>query len=242
VTGLKARLRAGERVAGALVRMPCEETVEMLAVAGHDFVLIDCEHGPADLLGLRQHIALADAHRMPVLVRPGEAEYQLALRALDHGAQGIVAPHIESATAAEALVRAVHYPPRGTRGFATYSRAGRFGSVTAAEHHAAAADSTLVIAMLESPDAIRSAGDITAVPGIDGYLVGTSDLAASRGPGDPPLPELLAAVRRDPGTADCWRADLASSGPAATAFADGAHLVVYNLTAVLMDVFRDLRG
>jgi 4-hydroxy-2-oxoheptanedioate aldolase len=242
MTALRARLRAGARAVGALVRMPCEELVEMLAVAGHDFVLIDCEHGPADVIALRAHLALADAHGMPVLVRPGEGEYRLALRALDHGAQGIVAPHVESAAAAETLVRSVHYPPRGTRGFATYSRAGRFGAVTAAEHHATAADTTLVIAMLESPTAIRAAGAIVGVPGIDGYLVGTSDLGATRRPGDPSVAQLLTAVHADPATAGAVRADLADGAQAAAAaLADGAQMVVYNLTAVLMATLRSLR-
>ncbi|MHA6784299.1 HpcH/HpaI aldolase family protein [Pseudonocardia saturnea] len=240
MSGLRARLRAGERASGALVRMPCEDVVEMLAVAGLDFVLIDCEHGPADVLALRHHLALADAHGMAVLVRPGEGEHTLAQRALDQGAQGIVAPHVDSVADAEALVRALRYPPRGVRGFATYPRAGRFGTVTAVEHRAAAEDRTVVIAMLESPAAIRDAGAILAVDGIDGYLVGVADLGASRGPDDPTVDELLAAVRADPATAGAVRADLAT-GDTAAAVAAGAQVVVHNLTHVLMAVFRGLR-
>lgn len=238
---LRARLRAGERVCGALVRMPCEDVVEMLAVAGLDFVLIDCEHGPADVLALRHHLALADAHGMPVLVRPGEGEYVLAQRALDQGAQGIVAPHVDSAADAEALVRALRYPPRGVRGFATYPRAGRFGTVPAAEHRAAAEERTLVVAMLESTTAIRDAGAILAVDGIDGYLVGTADLGASLAPGDPTVTELLAAVRADPATAGAVRCDLAT-GDTAAALAAGAQVVVHNLAHVLMEAFRGLRA
>jgi 4-hydroxy-2-oxoheptanedioate aldolase len=242
-TALRVRLRAGERVAGGLVRMPCEELVEMLAVAGLDFVLIDCEHGPADVITLRRHIAFADAHALPVLVRIGEGEHHLAQRALDQGVQGIVAPHVESAADAAALVQAVHYPPRGTRGFATYPRAGRFGTVPAAEHRAAAADATLVIAMLESPAAIRAAGEIVGVDGIDGWLVGVADLTAARGPDDPSVEELLAAVRRDPAVAGAVRADLATSAEtAAAAFAGGAQMVVHNTTHVLMEALRTLRA
>lgn len=239
---LRSRLRAGERVAGGLVRMPCEELVEMIAVAGLDFVLVDCEHGPADVVELRRHIAFADAHALPVLVRISEGEHHLTQRALDQGAQGIVAPHVESAADAEALVRAVHYPPRGARGFATYPRAGRFGTVPAAEHRAAAAESTLVIAMLESPAAIRTAGEIVAVDGIDGWLVGVADLTAARAPDDPSVEELLATVRRDPAVAGTVRADLATSAEtAAAAFADGAQLVVHNITHVLVAALRALR-
>lgn len=237
---MRARLAAGERLAGALVRMPCEEIVEMLAVAGLDFVLIDCEHGPADVGMLRTHLAFADAHGLPVLVRPGEDEHHLAQRALDQGARGIVAPHVESAAQARELAGALRYPPHGTRGFATYPRAGRFGSVTA-EKHRTAADDVLVLAMLESPGAIGRAGEIVAVDGIDGYLVGVADLGASRTDVDPTVPELLATVHGDPAARGAVRADLAGSADAAaTSFAGGAQIVAYNLAAVMMASFRGL--
>ena len=128
---LKARAESGERLMGVLLRMPGEELVEMAAVAGFDFVLVDCEHGPADVVALRQHVALAGVHRVPVVVRVGESDPGMILRALDQGAEGILAPHIDSAPDARALVSAAHYPPIGIRGFATYSRAGRFGQTDA---------------------------------------------------------------------------------------------------------------
>jgi 4-hydroxy-2-oxoheptanedioate aldolase len=221
--------------------MPCEEVVEMLAVAGLDLLLIDCEHGPGDVMALRQHIALADAHGVPVLVRIGEGEHHLAQRALDQGAHGIVAPHVETGDAAEALVRAVRYPPRGDRGFATYPRAGRFGTRTAEEHRAAADAATFVLVMLESPGAIGRAGEIVGVDGVDGWLVGVADLGASRAATDPTVAELLAQVRTDPAVAGSVRADLANSVEAAdTAFADGAQLVVYNVAHLMMDLFATL--
>ena len=239
---MRDRLAAGERLTCGLVRMPCEEVVEMLAVAGLDLLLIDCEHGPADVMALRQHIALADAHGVPVLVRIGEGEHHLAQRALDQGAHGIVAPHVETAEAAEALVRAVRYPPRGERGFATYPRAGRFGTRTAEEHRTAADAATFVLVMLESPGAIGRAGEIVAVDGVDGWLVGVADLGASRTAADPTVAELLAQVRSDPAVASSVRADLANSVAAAdTAFADGAQLVVYNVAHLMMDLFDTLR-
>jgi 4-hydroxy-2-oxoheptanedioate aldolase len=181
--------------------MPCDEVVEMLAVAGMDFLVIDCEHGPADVMALRAHIALAEVHGVPVLVRPGEREPGLILRALDQGAQGIVAPHIETATEAQDLVAMVHYPPLGRRGFATYPRAGRFGTVSAGDHRQNAAD-TLVIAMLESPSAAAVSAEILSTSGVDGYLIGTADLSASSGEGDPPVAESVAAIHR--GGAESW--------------------------------------
>lgn len=221
--------------------MPAEEAVEMLAAAGLDFVLIDCEHGPADVLALRSHIALAQLHDMALLVRVGHGEGALALRALDQGAEGIVAPHIDTRDQAEALVRSVRYPPIGERGFATYSRSGRFGSVPAEEHRKRAHESTLVLAMIETPTAVDNAGPILDCSGIDGYLIGTADLQASSGPHDLPLPDAVDAVHRRGQQAHAIRAALATDTHSArAALDDGAQMIVYNLTHVMMDVFRRL--
>jgi 4-hydroxy-2-oxoheptanedioate aldolase len=240
VPALKERLRSGERLVGALVRMPCDEVVEMLAVAGMDFLVIDCEHGPADVMALRAHIALAEVHGVPVLVRPGEREPGLILRALDQGAQGIVAPHIETAREAQDLVAMVHYPPLGRRGFATYPRAGRFGTVSAGDHRQNAAD-TLVIAMLESPSAAAVSAEILSTSGVDGYLIGTADLSASSGEGDPPVAESVAAIHRGGAEAGSWRAELAGGAEDAERVLEaGTQLVVYNAAQAMMRVFRDL--
>ena len=237
---IKGRLMTGDQLVGALVRMPCEDVVEMLAVAGLDFILVDCEHGPADVLALRTHIALAQVHGVPVLVRPGEGEPGLILRALDQGAQGVVAPHVETAEEARGLVQTVHYPPIGRRGFATYPRAGRFGTVVAADHRDRAAE-TLVIAMLESPTAAVKAAEILSVPGIDGYLIGTADLAASTGEGDPSVADSVATIHQQAAEVGSWRAELAGSAEDADRILTvGGRLVVYNVAQVLMRTFAGL--
>jgi 4-hydroxy-2-oxoheptanedioate aldolase len=237
---LRSRLDAGENLVGALVRMPAEEVVEMLAVAGHDFVLVDCEHGSADLGALRSHVTAAESFGLPVLARAGADDAGFALRALDLGVQWIVAPHVDGVDDAARLVRATRYPPRGERGFATYSRAGRYGGSTAAEHRERAGD-VLVVAMIESPAGVEATSAITAVPGIDGYLVGRSDLGAARTETDPPLDELVARVHAGaaPGAV---RLDFVGSAEAATAaLQEGARVVVHNLTLEMLELFQRLR-
>lgn len=240
---VRSRVSDGEKLIGVLLRMPAEELVEMVAVSGFDFLLVDCEHGPADLIPLRQHIALAALHGLEVLVRIGAHEPALALRVLDQGATGIVAPHVDDVDTARALVDSVHYPPLGRRGFATYSRAGSFGLVDAGSHRERLLADTLVFGMIESPAGVAAAADILAVPGIDGTMIGTADLAASRTDDDPPVSDLVAVVNAVLAASSALRMDIVT-GPdqAAAAFTAGADLVVYNLAHTLMGHLAGLRA
>ncbi|WP_370581842.1 HpcH/HpaI aldolase/citrate lyase family protein [Plantibacter sp. VKM Ac-2876] len=237
---LRERARRGDRLLGVLLRMPAEELVEMAAVAGFDFVLIDTEHGPADVVALRQHIALASIHGVPVIVRVAEHDTAQVLRILDQGAQGIVAPHLDSAADAAAVVDAAMYPPVGSRGFATYSRAGRFGLTPPEEHSRWFLEHTLLIGMVESPAGVAAVGEIVVTPRLDGILVGPADLAASSGPEDPSVSDSIAAVHAELARSGALRMDIVGTrAAAAESFADGAGLVVVNLAHALM---AELRG
>jgi 4-hydroxy-2-oxoheptanedioate aldolase len=241
--GLKNRLRSGERLLGVLVRMPAEELLEMSAVAGFDFVLIDSEHGPGDVVPLRNHLALAEAHGVGALVRVGHGEAGSVLRVLDAGAEGIIAPHIDTAEQAKALVDSAHYPPLGQRGFASYGRTGRFGRVAPDEHRQAALDNTLVFGMIESPLGVLNAAAIFAVPGLDGTMVGPADLRASSTAADPDPADSIRKVHGDLAASGGYRMDIVNGvDQAGRAFEDGAHLVVYNLTHTLMDHLAGLRA
>jgi 4-hydroxy-2-oxoheptanedioate aldolase len=241
MASLRERANEGEKLIGALLRMPSEELVEMLAVAGFDFVLIDCEHGPSDIVALRQHIAVAAVHGVPVIVRVGEGDRAQILRVLDQGAEGILAPHLDTAADAAALVDASLYPPVGGRGFATYSRAGRFGQVDPAAHRDWWLENTLVLGMIESPLGVANVEGIVATPRLDGIMVGPADLAASSGPEDSPVPDAIAAVHTALATAGSLRLDIVGTRAAADAsFAAGADLVVYNLASSLLAHLTDL--
>ncbi|MFF8093387.1 HpcH/HpaI aldolase/citrate lyase family protein [Streptomyces sp. NPDC016675] len=238
---LKRRLADGERLRGALLRLPSETLVEMACVAGFDYVVVDCEHGPADTALLQHHLTAAAAHGVDVLVRVGTAEPALALRCLDLGAAGLVHPHVDDAEDARRAVAATHYPPLGQRGFATYSRAGRFGTVPAGDHLAAARD-TLVVAMVETERACAVAGEIAATEGVDAILVGPADLAADCGfPGRDVVDGLLHGVHRAAREAGRAVMTIVPDADAARAVErTGTGLVLFNMTHVLMETMRSL--
>ncbi|MFQ6230854.1 aldolase/citrate lyase family protein [Nocardia sp. NPDC002869] len=135
---------------------------------------------------------------------------------------------------------------RRDRGFATYGRAGRYGTRTAADHLAADARETLVIAMVGSTAGCRHPAVSVATPGIDGVMVGPADLAVSmgtHGPADPAVPAEIEKVHAAVAAHERIRLDIVSSEQrAAAAFDSGAGLVVINLTQVLMKTFARLRS
>jgi 4-hydroxy-2-oxoheptanedioate aldolase len=237
-----SRFRRGDRLLGALVRMPNEGLVELAGLVGLDFIVIDTEHGPGDQLALAHHLIAAAANDLATIVRIGRPEE--ALRVLDLGADGILAPHVSSVDQAQALIDAVHYPPLGRRGFGHYSRAGRYGLTAPAAHHARARE-TVVVAMIEDPLGLAAAAQIAALDGIDGLMLGPADYACELGVvGRLDDPRVLAAgraVRDTARAAGVAAVSIVGSPEAASeSFANGDTAVMYNVQLLLGKLFTDL--
>jgi 2-dehydro-3-deoxyglucarate aldolase/4-hydroxy-2-oxoheptanedioate aldolase len=182
---------------GTWIKLDTTESVEIMADAGFDFVVIDLEHSPLGLDTAARMISLARASQVLPLVRvPGHDEARIG-RILDAGAAGILAPHVDSADDARRVVSAMRFPPLGERGAGGTSRAGRWGLLPRAEYVRAGNEDVLCIPQLESVAAIESAPEILAVEGVDAVFLGAGDLSLSLGlgPGDPRVLELLAAGR-----------------------------------------------
>lgn len=242
---LAERIRAGDKLIGALVRMPNPYLTELCGLHGLDYVAFDCEHGPGDIALLHQHVLTARAHGVETLVRLPHHDPDTMLRALDAGVSGVIAPRISTPEQAADVVDAVSYPPHGRRGFATYTPAGRYGLATAAEHLAETASRQITIVIIEDQEGVGNADKIAAVPGITGTLVGPADLAVSFGqPGQVAHDRVLAATRRThAATRSAGRAVMAIVGTpeaATTAFSEGTQIVLYNLALALNNGFRDL--
>ena len=223
--------------------MPNETLIELTGLVGMDFVVIDTEHGPADQIPLGQHLTAATAVGIPALVRVGDPTE--ILRVLDLGAAGIIAPHISSVEQAEAVVRAASYPPRGDRGFATYSRSGRQGLVDTAEHLRNAEANTAVILMIEDARGVDAAEAIAAVPGVDALFVGPADLAVSLGvPGQQSgqqIQQVIREVQEAAHRAGVAVASITADAESARAqFRAGSTMVIYNALSALGGLFTRL--
>jgi len=182
---------------GTWIKLDTTESVEIMADAGFDFIVIDLEHAPLGLDTAARMISLARAVNVLPLVRvPGHDAARIG-RILDAGAGGILAPHVDSPEEARQVVSATRFPPLGERGAGGTSRAGRWGLLPRAEYVRVGNEDVLCIAQLESVAAIEAAPEIVAVEGIDAVFLGAGDLSLSLGlsSGDERVLELLAAGR-----------------------------------------------
>lgn len=188
-----ALTRPGGPALGTWVKLPLMESIELLALAGFDFVVIDLEHSAMDLetayrlIGTANHLGMAPIVRIPTL------DGGITQRVLDAGAEGIMLPHVDTVSQAEAGARAVRFPPLGTRGVGGTSRAGAWGALDRAEYLRYGQEEAVFIAQVESSRAARAAGEIAAVAGVDALLVGAADLSTSEATteDDPRVVELI---------------------------------------------------
>jgi 4-hydroxy-2-oxoheptanedioate aldolase len=169
---------------------------EICAGSGADWILIDMEHSPNGLESvLTQLQALAGYPATPV-VRVSSADAVTIKQVLDLGAQTILVPMVSSPDQARAIVAATRYPPHGIRGVGSaLARSSRWNRV---DRYLLEADEHVsVLVQIETTAGVDGAAAIAAVDGVDGVLVGPSDLAASMGfLGQQSHPDVIAAVNR----------------------------------------------
>jgi 2-keto-3-deoxy-L-rhamnonate aldolase RhmA len=153
----------------------------LAAAADHDWLFIDMEHGAISVHDAAQICVAALPTGITPIVRICADALDEGTRCLDNGALGVIVPHVDTVERARQLARAFRYPPIGTRSWGGPPAAFGFRPPGNAEAQAALNQAVLVIAMIESPQAVGNAREIAAVEGIDGLLIGTSDLTAELG-------------------------------------------------------------
>ena len=194
MTPLRDRIRAGERLIGTFVKTPAPHVVELLGLAGLDFIVVDQEHAPIDLGALDLLTLAARSVGLPMLIRSATARADAIWPALDAGAVGVMVPHVCDTDQTVAVADAVKYA-RGKRGFSPSVRAGGYGTLDAAAYRAAADATSVIMAQIEDAAALDHLDAIAAQPDVDVLFIGPSDLSLSLGCGLA-SPQMEAAIDR----------------------------------------------
>lgn len=169
-------------------------TTEVLGYAGFDWLLLDGEHAPNDVLTfVPQLMALKGSKSAPV-VRPPANDPIVIKRLLDIGFYNFLIPFIETEEQAKQAVAATRYPPEGIRGVSVSHRSNCYGTI--ADYFSKINQCITVMAQIESRKAVENVEKIAAIDGIDVLFVGPSDLSAGLGYfGQPNHPEVQKQIQ-----------------------------------------------
>ena len=179
----KHALAEGRRQIGLWSSLSSNYTVEVIAGAGYDWILLDMEHSPNDLESLLAQLQAAAPYPTHPVVRVPWNDTVTIKRVLDVGAQSLLIPYVSTVAEAKAAVAATRYPPAGVRGVAGTTRASRFGRVQG--YAKKAHEEICVLVQVETRQALENLEAICAVEGVDGVFIGPADLHASLGyPGE----------------------------------------------------------
>ena len=192
---LKHKLKNNKLTIGSWIMMNDLISVEVMALAGFEWLVIDIEHTSIDMQATENLIRTIQANKMFALVRVSKNEEVVIKKVLDMGADGILVPMVCSKEDAMQAINYAKYPPQGTRGVGLY-RASKYGT-NFNEYKKWVCDELVIIAQIEHINAVNNIDQILEVDGIDGILIGPYDLSSSIGyPGEVEREEVKDAIQK----------------------------------------------
>lgn len=198
---MKAKMEQGRAVIGTFCGLNSTLAIECLGLSGLDFLIIDTEHGPADVESAMNCILAAETRGITPLVRVKNHSRDSILKMLDIGAQGLVVPCLERVEEVREIVKFGKYYPVGQRGVAM-ARCGGFGFADFAsgdleEYFEVCNRETMLIPQCETRGFLENIEEICLIEGIDGIFIGPYDLSVALGkPAQFNTPEFRAALKR----------------------------------------------
>ena len=168
---------------------------DILSRAGFDWIAVDLEHGAFSLDQLPALFSIMKRYGVVALARVAQNHPKDIKQALDAGAEGVIVPMVGSQADMKHLVEWASYPPRGSRGIG-FSNANAFGG-TFENYFQNFNDEMILVAQLESIEAVGNIESMLSVEGIDALMIGPYDLSGSMGlTGQFDHPDFLAAMNR----------------------------------------------
>src|SRR5438105_11939336 len=179
VNAFKRALKAGQPQYGLWSSLASNYSVEVIAGAGFDWLLLDTEHSPNDLESVLTQLQAAAPYPTHPVVRVDWNDMVSIKRTLDIGAQSLLVPYVSTPAEAKHAVSYTRYPPAGVRGVAGTTRATRFGRIR--DYAARAHQEGCLLVQVETQQALDNIEAICAIDGVDGVCIGPARLHASLG-------------------------------------------------------------
>lgn len=152
--------------------------IETLAACKFDAITLDMQHGLHTDTTIIEDVANVANSGKPAIVRIPVGRFEFASRALDIGAHAVIAPMINTVEDAKAFASFMKYPPIGDRSHGV-TQAVHVLDCSVPDYLAGSDSQTMAFAMIETQEAVSNLDAILDVDGIDGVLVGPSDISIS---------------------------------------------------------------
>lgn len=194
---LSERLNAGETIFSAWSIIPDSLTIEAIANTGFEAVTLDMQHGGHHEDSVLRGILPLKERGRHAIVRIPVGRFDMASRALDFGAEAVIAPMVNSLEDARRFAAATNYPPVGERSWGPTFALPRSKEPGGQHWLDTAKGRTLAFAMIETRAAFALVDEIVGTEGIDGVFVGPADFSIAWSNGrtvDPTLPDMMQAI------------------------------------------------
>jgi 4-hydroxy-2-oxoheptanedioate aldolase len=167
----------GKATLNGWLAIPEGFSAEIMANQGFDSLTIDMQHGVNDYQKTVEMLRAISTTQTAPLVRVPWLDPAHIMKILDAGASGIICPMINNKQEAQKLVEYAYYPPLGKRSFGPI----RAKFLYEEPYNKCSNDSILVIAMIETQEALDNLEEILSVEGIDAIYIGPADLSFNLG-------------------------------------------------------------
>ena len=195
---IKSKLSEGRTLMGTFVCDVANPNIcHIFALAGFDFIILDNEHGSYNPETVSAMAAAARGAGIGLVVRIPEIRRETVMKPLDAGADGILAPMVDTAEQARALVKMAKFPPRGIRGCHPVRPGSGFGALGMADYLEQSNRGVFIAVQAETEEAVKNAGEIAALEGVDSIFIGPLDLSIGLGaPGQVDSPAQREAMQK----------------------------------------------
>ena len=147
--------------------MACPNLARIFKAAGFAYMIVDCEHGYFDYSQLAAMVSVANGAGIGAVVRIPTIDRGVITKVLDMGADGLLVPMVNTADEARQIVSYAKYPPLGHRGASTQRAHTNYDPPKLEEYFEIANARTIILAQIETRQALDHVGEIAAVEGID---------------------------------------------------------------------------
>ena len=178
---LLKKIRAGKIVYGTCITSTSPTWPAIAYRAGLDFVFLDTEHIPLERMEIARLCQTFRAMGIAPIVRIPSPDPYRACQMMDAGAEGLVAPYLESVGQIKELVGALKYRPLKGKLLERALDNPEEMDPALRQYLDKWNEGNVCIANIESVPALNHLEELLSVPGLDAVFIGPHDLSISLG-------------------------------------------------------------